>query len=428
MSRFIGIFGIIFIFALAYLMSNNRKAINYKTVGMGFLLQVLFAIFIFKIPLGQKLFMAIGLFIQKLLVFAKQGGEFVFGGLMSAKFTEIFSANGGSIFALQLICSMVFMMILVNMLYHYGIMQRVVAVLGKCINKIMDVSGAEALSNVASAFVGQIVAQIMIKPYLANLTRSELLASMAGSLACISGATMPIYISMGIPAEYLLASSIMAAPGALVISKIVYPEVNVPETSKDFKILVSKRHRTHANVFDAISAGASEGMKVAINVIAMILALVALVAMIDWVLGCFGTLVVKFLHFNLTCIGMDLNHLSLNMILGKIFALFALLMGVPLKEVTTVGSLMGTKLVLNEMVAYMDMTAPTMHLSDKAFLISSFALCSFGNFGSIAILLGGIGELAPNQRKNLARLGVRALICGTLTCYMSAAIVGILFN
>lgn len=427
MSRFIGILGIIFIFGLAYLMSNNRKAINYKTVGMGFLLQVLFAVFVFKVPLGQKLFMAIGLFIQKLLVFAKQGGQFVFGGLMSDKFGEFF-IQGGSVFALQLICSMVFMMILVNMLYYYGIMQRVVAVLGKGMNKLLDVSGAEALSNVASAFVGQIVAQIMIKPYLANLTRSELLASMAGSLACISGATMPIYIAMGIPAQYLLASSIMAAPGALVISKIVYPEVNVPETSKDFKISVSKRHRTHINVFDAISSGASEGMKVAINVVAMILALVALVAMIDWFLAGFGSLVVKYLHFNLTCIGMDLSHLSLNMILGKIFAIFAALMGVPLKEATTVGGLMGTKLVLNEMVAYMDLTNPAVHLSAKSFLIASFALCSFGNLGSIAILLGGIGELAPNQRKNLARLGVRALICGTLTCYMSAAIVGIIFN
>lgn len=427
MSRFIGILGIIFIFGLAYLMSNNRKAINYKTVGMGFLLQVLFAVFVFKVPLGQKLFMAIGLFIQKLLVFAKQGGQFVFGGLMSDKFGEFFT-QWGSVFALQLICSMVFMMILVNMLYYYGIMQRVVAVLGKGMNKLLDVSGAEALSNVASAFVGQIVAQIMIKPYLANLTRSELLASMAGSLACISGATMPIYIAMGIPAQYLLASSIMAAPGALVISKIVYPEVNVPETSKDFKISVSKRHRTHINVFDAISSGASEGMKVAINVVAMILALVALVAMIDWFLAGFGSLVVKYLHFNLTCIGMDLSHLSLNMILGKIFAIFAALMGVPLKEATTVGGLMGTKLVLNEMVAYMDLTNPAVHLSAKSFLIASFALCSFGNLGSIAILLGGIGELAPNQRKNLARLGVRALICGTLTCYMSAAIVGIIFN
>ena len=196
MSRFIGIIGIILIFALAYLMSNNKKNINLKTVGMGFLLQVFLAVFIFKVKFGQDMFKLIGKFIQKLLVFATQGGEFVFGGLINSKFGEIFVGHGGSIFALQLISSTVFMMILVNILYHYGIMQRVVAFLGKGMNKLLDVSGAEALSNVASAFVGQIVAQIMIKPYLANLTRSELLASMSGSLACISGSIMPIYIKM----------------------------------------------------------------------------------------------------------------------------------------------------------------------------------------------------------------------------------------
>lgn len=423
MDRFFGIFGIIFIFAIAYLMSNNRKAINYKTVVTGFVLQILLAVFVFKVPFGRKLFLAIGLFIQKILEFAKEGGQFVFGGLMDGKW-EL--ANGGQIFALQLISSIIFMMILVNMLYYYGIMQRVVAVLGKGMNKLMSVSGAEALSNVASVFVGQIVAQIMIKPYLPKLTRSELLASMAGSMACISGATMPLYIGMGIPAPYILASSIMAAPGALVISKIVYPEVNTPETSENFKVTFSKRKRTHANVFDAISAGASEGMKVAINVTAMILALIALVAMIDWVLGGVGMLIVKYLHVN-SFLGLDFAHLSLKMILGEIFAIFAFLMGVPLSEATTVGSLMGTKLVLNEMVAYVDLTHLPQALSEKSFLIASFALCSFGNFGSIAIQLGGIGELAPNQRKNLARLGVRALICGTLTCYMSAAIAGILF-
>lgn len=425
MERFFGIFGIIFIFGIAFLMSNNRKAINYKTVGTGFALQILLAIFVFKVPLGQKLFMAIGLFIQKILEFSKQGGEFVFGGLMSAKWTELFG-GGGNVFALQLISSIIFMMILVNMLYYYGIMQRIVAVLGKGMNKLMAVSGAEALCAVANSFVGQIVAQIMIRPYLAKLTRSELLASMAGSMACISGAMMPIYIGMGIPAPYILASSIMAAPGALVLTKIVYPEVNTPETSENFQVSFSKRRRTHANVFDAISAGASEGMKVAINVTAMILALVALVAMIDWILGGCGMLIAKYLHIN-TFIGMDLTNLSLKMILGKIFAVFAFLMGVPMSEATTVGSLMGTKLVLNEMVAYVDLVNLPQTLSPKSFLIASFALCSFGNFGSIAIQLGGIGELAPNQRKNLARLGLRALICGTLTCYMSAAIAGILF-
>lgn len=426
MDRFFGIFGIILIFALAYLLSNNRKAINYKTVGTGFALQVLLAVFIFKVPVGRAIFLNLGMFIQKILDFAKEGGAFVFGPLMNdEKFTSVFGV-GTQVFALQLVASLIFMMILVNILYYYGIMQRVVPILGKAMNKLMSVSGAEALSNVASSFVGQISAQIMIRPYLEKLTRSELLASMAGSMACISMATMPIYIAMGIPAQYLLASSFMAAPGALVISKIVYPETGTPETSEDIKINYSKRRRPFINVFDAISAGASEGMKVAINVIAMILALVAVVAMIDWILGGVGSFVANTMHINFA--SFDLNDLSLKMILGKIFAVFAYFMGVPLGEATTVGSLMGTKLVLNEMVAYFDMTHLPEILSEKSFLIASFALCSFGNFGSIAIQLGGIGELAPNQRKNLARLGVRALICGTLTCYMSAAIAGILFR
>jgi len=424
MSRFFGIFGIILIFLLAYLMSNNKKAINIKTIATGFALQWLLAIFIFKVPFGRALFLNTGLFVQKILDFAKEGGAFVFGPLLDNVKLEIFG-HGSNIFALQLICSLIFMMILVNILYYYGIMQRIIPIFGKAMNKLMNVSGAEALSNVASALVGQISAQIMIRPYLAKLTRSELLASMAGSMACISGATLPIYISIGIPAHYLLASSVMAVPGAMIIAKIMYPETHTPETSENFSISYSKRRKPYINVFDAISSGASEGMKVAINVIAMILALVALVAMIDWVLGGVGNLIVKYLHFNLA--SFDLTQLSLKMILGKLFAIFAYLMGCPLSESTTVGSLMGTKIVLNEMVAYVDLTQLPQELSEKSYLIASFALCSFGNLGSIAIQLGGIGELAPNQRKNLARLGVRALIAGTLTCYMSAAIVGILF-
>ena len=425
MERFFGIIGIIIIFAIAFALSNNRKAINYKTVITGFVLQILLAIFIFKVPIGQQIFMFFGHCIQKILDFAYIGGHFVFGGLMD---TEIFDHLFGSknrIFALQLIASNIFMMILVNILYYYNIMQRVVSFLGRAMNKIMNVSGAEALSNVASSFVGQIVAQIMIKPYLEKMTRSEILASMAGSMACISGAMMPIYIGMGIPAPYILASSLMAAPGAMIISKIVYPETGIPIT-KD-AIRISKR-RTHINVFDAISSGASEGMKVAISVTAMILALVALVAMIDYILGGFGLLIYKIFHLSAPVLGFDLQHLSLNMILGKIFAIFAWIIGTPINECSTVGALMGTKIVLNEMVAFVDLTRIADTLSPKSFMLASFALCSFGNFGSIAIQIGGIGELAPNQRKNLARLALRALICGTLTCYMSAAIVGVLIK
>ena len=421
MERFVGLIGIIVIFLIVFAMSNNKKAINYKTVGMGFLLQIAFAIFIFKVPIGQKIFLMIGLFIQKILEFATEGGLFVFGPLLdNIKLTELFGKSS-SIFAVQLICTNIFMMVLVNILYYYGIMQRVVAILGKAMNKVMHVSGAEALSNVASSFVGQILAQIMIKPYLEKLTRSELLASMAGSMACISGAIMPIYIGMGIPAHYILASSIMAAPGAMILAKIVYPETGEPETRDHIRI--SKR-RTFANVFEAISNGASEGMKVAINVTAMILALVALVAFIDWILGLSGILLYKFVPgcSHLTF----LTHLSLKLILGKLFAIFALIIGVPLKDASIVGALMGTKIVLNEMVAYVNLTQVANSIDPKSFMLASFALCSFGNFGSIAIQIGGIGELAPNQKKNLARLGLRALICGTLSCYLSAAIVGVL--
>ena len=420
MERFFGIFGIIFIFAIAFLMSNNRKAINYKTVVTGFVLQILLAVFVFKVPFGRKLFLAIGEFIQKILEFAKEGGQFVFGGLMDGKW-EL--ANGGQIFALQLISSIIFMMILVNMLYYYGIMQRVVAVLGKGMNKLMSVSGAEALSNVASAFVGQIVAQIMIKPYLATMTMSELLASMTGSMACIAGGVMAMYVGMGIPAEYLLAASIMAAPGALVISKIVYPETEESQTKNEVKVEIKK---VHVNLIDSIAHGASDGMKVSINVIAMLIALTALISMVDWFLGHIGLFMVKYLHMNLAFIHIDLAHLSLKEILGAIFSLFAIVMGVPLDEAVNVGSLMGTKLVFNEFIAYLDLTALKPVLSAKSIIVATFALCGFANLGSIAIQIGGIGELAPNRRKDLAKLGVKALICGTLASYLSACIAGIL--
>ena len=421
MERFVGIIGIIVIFLIVFGMSNNRKAINYKTVGIGFVLQWLLAIFIFKVPLGQKIFLCIGLFIKKILDFAIEGGAFVFGPLLhNTRLAELFE-HSGNIFALQLICSMILMMVIVNILYYYGIMQRIVAILGKAMNAVMKVSGAEALSNVASAFVGNVMAQIMIKPYMEKLTRSELLASLSGSLACISGATMPIYIGMGIPAQYILASSVMAVPGALILSKIVYPESGEPETGSNIKI---SRRRTYINIFEAISSGASDGIKIAINIVAMLIALVALVALIDWLLGLGGAFVYNHIpgcsHFAF------LNELSLSYLLGKIFMWFALIIGVPFKDASLVGSLMGQKIVLNEMVAYTNLINISNVITPKSFMIASFALCSFANFGSIAIQIGGIGELAPNQRKNIARLSLRALIIGTLSCYLSAAIVGIL--
>ncbi|MDD3437113.1 MAG: nucleoside transporter C-terminal domain-containing protein [Candidatus Gastranaerophilales bacterium] len=425
MDRFFGIFGIIFILLVAFLMSNNKRAINLKTIGMGFLLQILLAVFILKTPLGQIIFGGIGLFIQKILDFANQGASFLFGPLNNAiKLNELFGP-GSIVFAIQLMSALILIAVIVNILYYYRIMQRVVAVLGKAMYKLMDVSGAEALSNVASSFVGQVMAQFMIKPYLPNLTRSEILASMTGSMACISGGVMALYVGMGIPAQYLLAASIMAAPGALVISKIVYPEDGQPQTKNEVKI--SKR-RTHVNVIDSIARGATDGLNVSLKVIGVLLGFVALIAMLDWFLCKFGIFLHNAIHLNLAFVGLDINHLSMKAIVGKFFAIFAYLMGAPLKDASTVGSLLGTKFILNEMLGYVDLISIKNVISDKSFIIASFALCGFANLSSIAIQIGGIGEIAPNQRKNLSRLGVRALICGTLASYMSACIAGILLG
>jgi len=425
MERFFGVFGIVIIFLVAFFMSNNKSKINIKTISMGFLLQILLAIFVLKTPLGQIIFGNIGKFIQKILEFSIQGAGFMFGPLASTqKLCCVFGSNT-IVFAVQLLATTIFIAVIVNLLYYYKIMQRVIAFLSKAMYKIMDVSGAEAFSNVASSFVGQISAQIMIKPYLPNLTRSELLASMSGSMACISGGVMAIYVGMGIPAEYLLAASIMAAPGALVISKIVYPEDGEPQTKNEVKI--SKR-KTHVNAIDSVARGASDGLSVSLKVIAVLLAFVALIAMIDWFLGKAGVFLHNTFHINFAFLGLDIEHLSMKSIVGKLFSIFAYFMGVPMKDANAVGSLLGTKFILNEMLSYIDLVSIREALSNKSFIIASFALCGFGNLSSIAIQIGGIGELAPNQRKNLSRLGVRALICGTLASYMSACIAGILLG
>jgi CNT family concentrative nucleoside transporter len=305
-------------------------------------------------------------------------------------------------------------------------MQRIVAVVAKAVHWLMGVSGSEAISNVASAFVGQVEAQIMIKPYISSMTMSEILASMAGSMACIAGGVMAVYISMGVPAEYLIAASLMAAPGALVISKIVLPETEESTTKGTVKLEIKK---AHANLMDAISHGASDGLKVSLNVIAMLIGFIALIAMIDAILGYAGRGMVS-AGMSFSAVGIDLNVLSLKQILGAFFSIFAFAMGVPWNEASQVGGLLGTKMVINEFVAYSDLSSMIKAglLSKKALTIVSFALCGFANFSSIAIQVGGIGELAPDRRQDLARLGFKALICGTLASYLSATIAGILIG
>jgi CNT family concentrative nucleoside transporter len=273
----------------------------------------------------------------------------------------------------------------------------------------MRVSGSEALSNISSAFVGQVEAQLMIGPYVKGMTNSELLASMTGSMACIAGGVMATYIQMGIDASSLLAASIMAAPGALVISKIVWPETEVSETAGTVKLEVKKEN---ANLLDAISQGASEGLGVALNVVAMLLGFLALIYLCDYLLASIGNLWGA--------------HLTLESMLGYVFSGFAYVMGVPSQDIHTVGGLMGTKLVVNEFVGYLHLKEVASTLQPVSVVIATFALCGFANFSSIAIQVGGIGKIAPSRRTDLAKLGFKALICGTLANYLSATIAGIL--
>lgn len=423
MERFTGLIGIVLIFAIAFLMSNNRKAINYRLVFSGLAIQLSLAVFILKIPVGKTIFSWLGAAVTQILNFSQAGAAFVFGPLVnSANMNKAFGSGNEFIFFFNIIPTIIFVAVLVSIAYYLGIMQRIVKFIAYIVYKLMGVSGSEALSNVASAFVGQVEAQIMIKPYLKGMTMSELLASMTGSMACIAGGVMAVYIALGVPAEYLIAASLMAAPTALVISKIVWPETEISETKGTVSLEIKK---TNANLVDAISHGASDGLKVGLNVVAMLIGFIAIIALVDFVLGKIGY-GLDSLGMSLSFIGIELKTLSLNQILGTLFSVFAFAMGVPGKDIQAAGSLMGTKMVINEFVAYLDLAKIKDTLDAKTILITSFALCGFANFSSIAIQVGGIGELSPERRTDLAKLGIRALICGTLASYLSATIAGIL--
>lgn len=426
LSRMVGVLGIIVILGICFMMSNNKKKINLKTIGVGLFLQFILAVFIMKVPLGVKLFDFLAKIINKILDASIEGTNFVFGWLTNSPETisELFPGKD-FIFALVLMSTMILILVIVNILYYYGIMQRVILMLGKIMNKVMGVSGAEALSNCASPFVGNVAAQSLIKHYLPNLTRSELLASMTGSTACISASCIAMYTGFGINTEYLLAASVMAIPGSFVVSKIIYPETLEPQTKKDFKI---SNRRTDVNILATISKGASEGMKVSINIIAVLIALVALITFFNAILAKIGIFMFSTCHIDLSGIGIDLNNLSIQMIVGKIFSVFAALIGATWGNIEAVGTLIGEKLILNETIAYADLARHITEttLSEKSIAVATFACCGFANLSTIAIQIGGIGELAPNQRKNLARLGMRALVAGTFVSYISACIAGII--
>jgi CNT family concentrative nucleoside transporter len=408
MERFTGLIGILLIFCIAFLFSNNRKAINYRLVISGVFLQVLIAVLVLKVPVFIHFFQRIGTGMQRLEQFAKQGASFVYGGIavVGSTGTNDYAVVPAFIFAFNVTATIILVCILAAIFYHVGIMQRVISVIARIMNFIMRVSGAEALSNVASAFVGQVEAQVLIRPYLSTMTKSELLASMSGSLACIAGGILIVYTSMGAKAEYLIMASLMAAPGALVISKIVYPETEESPTKGAVKLHVKSNA---VNIIDAISHGATDGFKISMNVIAMLIGFIALIALINWLLNyCYP-------------------GLTLDVIFGKLFYPMAWSMGVPAADTANAATLLGQKLTVNEFIAFKNLTNHTVPiLTEKGILIISIAICGFANFSSVGMQIGGIGALAPERRGDLAKLGMRALLCGTLASYLSASIAGII--
>lgn len=429
MQRFQGVIGVLLILGIAWLASNNRKKINYRLVVSGIFLQVVIALAILKLPPVKSFFQKIGSIITHIEAFAKEGASFVYGGLMAdngAGAGVPYRTPGIFIFGFSVLATIILVCVLVAIFYHFGIMQRVVSLVAQGMNWVMKVSGAEALSNVASAFVGQVEAQVMIRPYLKGMTMSELLASMSGSLACIAGGILVVYVSFGAKAEYLLAASLMAAPAALVISKIVWPETEESETMGKVKLEVKT---PYTNVIDAVTHGAGDGMKISINVIAMLIGFLGLIALINFLLFKIGILF--HLDFNLT----------LDWIFGKLFSPMAWAMGVPAGDVANVATMLGKKLTINEFVAFSDLTQTMVPnkagelvkgyqsvISEKALLIVSFAICGFANFSSVGMQIGGIGALAPERSRDLAILGMRALLCGTLASYLSATIAGLLMG
>lgn len=415
MERFTGLIGIVVIFGIAFLLSNNKRAINYRLVFSGLALQLVIALLVLKVTPITRFFALLGKGMGKIEEFAAQGASFVYGGIMIDAHdgtSKNFATPHSFVFAFSVTSTIILVCVLVAILYHVGIMQRLVAVIARVMNFVMRASGAEALSNVASAFVGQVEAQVMIRPYLSTMTKSELLSSMAGSMACIAGGILIVYVNMGAKAEYLLTASLMAAPAAIVISKIIYPETEVSLTKGEVKLEVKKEH---TNLIDAISHGAGDGMKIAINVIAMLIGFIALIAFINYCLGKIG-------HINDFC-----PNLSLDYIFGKLFYPLAWCMGVPDQDVQQVATIMGQKLTINEFVAFDTLTHKlATPLSEKGLIITSFAICGFANFSSVGMQIGGIGSLVPERRADLAKLGIRALISGTLASYLSATIAGML--
>ena len=427
--------GAVVILGIAYALSNNRRAIDLKTVCWGLSLQIVFALFVLKNEWGRQIFQYLGGLITKLLDFAGVGSAFVSLGNKVAWpriMTAVLGADGAQysmIFAFQVLPTIIFIAALFAILYYYGVMQVVVRGFAWAMRKVMKASGAETLNVAASIFMGQTEAPLTIRPFLEKMTESELMTVMTSGMAHISGGIMAAYILFGADAKHLLTAVIMTAPGTLMMAKMFVPETGSPETMGSVKLRVE---RTDVNVIDAAGRGTGEGLHLALNVGAMLISFLALVALLNALLGVAGSFIAA--HLGVT----SLANLSLQQILGWAFAPVAWAMGVPWKDSQIIGNLLGTRMVLNEFVAYAQLgqyAAATAvnaagplfgQIDPKSFTIATFALCGFANFSSIGIQIGGIGALAPSRRHDLARLGLRAMLAGTLANFITATIAGFL--
>jgi CNT family concentrative nucleoside transporter len=403
-DRLIGLVGMAAIIGIGFALSRDRRNIRWRTVAWGLGLQVAFAIFVLRVPAGQALFRRLGEVITAILHYSYVGSEFVFGELGKP------NSSLGVVFAFQILPAIIYVSALFAIMYYLGIMQVIVRAFAKIMSRVMGASGAESLNVAASIFMGQTEAPLTIRPFLPRMTRSELMTVMTSGMAHISGSIMAAYIAFGIEARHLLTAVIMTAPGTILMAKLMEPETETPETYGNVKLDIPK---TDVNVVDAAARGTGEGLHLMLNVLAMLVSFIALVALIN---GGFGAL-----HGWLPWFPPDLQT-----VLGWIFRPVAFLMGVPWHDSGTIGSLLGTRMVLNEFIAYAQLGPMRDALDPRSFIIASFALAGFANFSSVGIQLGGIGALAPGRKGDLARLGFRAMIAGTLANFLSATIAGIL--
>ncbi len=414
MDTFMSLLGIVVLLLIAFLLSNNKKAINYRTVFGALAIQIGIGAIILYIPAGRDALLAASKGVSAVINYGNDGISFLFGGLVSDKMFVVF-VGVGFVFALRVLPPIIFFSALISVLYYLGIMQIVIKLLGGALQKALGTSKAESMSAAANIFVGQTEAPLLVKPYIKSMTDSELFAVMCGGLASVAGAVMIGYAGMGVPLPYLIAASFMAAPGGLLFAKILHPQT---ESFKD-DLSEDDMDDKPANVIEAAAVGAFSGLQLVMNVGAMLLAFIALIAMLNGFIGWVGGLV-------------GFEGVTLQSLLGYVFQPLAWIIGVPWgAEAQVAGSLIGQKLVVNEFVAYADFanylkpeSAPVV-LGEKTIAIITFALCGFANLSSIAILIGGLGGMAPNRRSDVARMGIKAVAAGTLSNLMSAAIAGL---